>query len=88
MLAKLISNMPNGGFIKPHPSFFASKKIKQSLISAFKKVERNNIQLATNDIIIEIEMLYEKKFDWTTIIFKYILNYLDPHTSCKIILIK
>jgi hypothetical protein len=61
MLAKLISNMPNGGFIKPHPSFFATEKIKQSLISAFKKVERNNIQLSTNDIIIEIEMLYEKK---------------------------
>lgn len=61
MLDKLISNMPNGGFIKPHPSFFATEKIKHSLISAFKKVARNNIQLSTNDIIIEIEMLYEKK---------------------------
>jgi len=61
MLSKLISNMPNGGLIKPHPSFFANKKIKQSLIKAFNKVKRNNIHLSANDIIIEIEMLYEKK---------------------------
>lgn len=72
MLEKLISQMPDGGIIKPHPSFYATEKMKENFVIAFNKVKKPNIQLSPNNIIIEIEMLYEKK------------NLIGPQSSLSI----
>lgn len=64
MIDKLIECLPKGGLIKLHPSFYMSDekidKIKKYL--TLKTDER--IRLCDNDVILEIEMLYEKKIIW------------------------
>ncbi len=60
MIVKLVENMPEGGLIKLHPSFSASKK-KRKKIESFLKHNYNFIALCSDDIIIELEMLHEKK---------------------------
>lgn len=61
MIKTLIDNMPNGGVIKLHPSF-ASDKIKRNKIkSVIKSLNNNLIKICPDDVIIEIEMLYEEK---------------------------
>lgn len=69
MIDKMIECLPEGGLIKLHPSFYVSdekiEKIKKYL--TLKTDER--IQICENNVILEIEMLYEKK------------NILGPQTS-------
>ena len=64
MIDKLIEYLPKGGLIKLHPSFYVSdekiEKIKKYL--TLKTNER--IQLCDNNVILEIEMLHEKKTIW------------------------
>ena len=61
MIKTLIDNMPNGGVIKLHPSF-ASDKIKRNQIeSIIKSFNNNHIKICPDNVIIEIEMLYEEK---------------------------
>ena len=61
MIDKLIECLPMGGLIKLHPSFYVSdekiEKIKEYL--ALKTNKR--IELCDNNVILEIEMLYENK---------------------------
>ena len=61
MILKLIKYLPGGGLIKLHPSFYTSNnKIKK--INSFL-IEQNfkNISLCKSDVILELEMIYEKK---------------------------
>ena len=61
MLVTLINNMPNGGVIKLHPSFIVNMKIKQKIEEIFNEIAPENISLCPNDVILEIEMLFERK---------------------------
>jgi hypothetical protein len=61
MLQKIINTMPNGGVIKLHPSFVANVKNKNRLIKIFEKIAPNSISICPDDVIIEIELLYETK---------------------------
>ncbi len=61
MLLKLIKTLPNGGLIKLHPSFFVSEE-KIDKIKFFLAHKTNDlVKLCSNDIILELEMLFEKK---------------------------
>ena len=53
--------MPNGGVIKLHPSFLANKKTQKRIELIFNNISPANISLCPNNVILEIEMLYEKK---------------------------
>ena len=53
--------MPNGGIIKLHPSFNSSDKLKNEIIKIVNEFSGINIKLCPEDIIIELEMLHEKK---------------------------
>ena len=61
MIDKLIKKLPNNSFIKAHPSFTISTKKIKSISDYVKTVSAEKIELCSNDIIIELEMLYEKK---------------------------
>lgn len=61
MLKKLINEMPDGGVIKPHPSFLSSLKIKNQFKSLFETIADPKIKLCPNNVILELEMLYDKK---------------------------
>lgn len=61
MLKKLFKEMPQGGVIKPHPSFISSKKSKNDFEVLFNKNKCKGITLCPNNVILELEMLYEKK---------------------------
>ena len=64
MIDSLIECLPEGGLIKIHPSFYVSdekiEKIKKYLM--LRTNER--IQICDNNVILEIEMLHEKKNIW------------------------
>ena len=64
MIDKLVECLPKEGLIKLHPSFYMPngkiEKIKKYL--TLKTNER--IRLCENNVILEIEMLYEKKNIW------------------------
>ena len=63
MLKKLFSSMPHGGLIKIHPSFLMDSKKRKKIISIFYKLKEQykNIELCDDNVILEIEMLFEKK---------------------------
>ena len=61
MLKALVARMPEGGVIKLHPSFSLDKKNVDILKSLLKEINAPSIRICDDDIIIEIEMLYECK---------------------------
>ena len=61
MLKALVTKMPEGGVIKVHPSFCADKKKVDIMKSLLKVINAPDIRICDDDILIEIEMLYEKK---------------------------
>lgn len=61
MIQKLINKMPNGGLIKLHPSFSSIKNKRARIESIIKKINSNSIGICPDNVIIEIEMLYENK---------------------------
>lgn len=61
MIQKLINQMPNGGLIKLHPSFSSSRYKRAKIESIIKKNNSNSISICPDNVIIEIEMLYENK---------------------------
>tara|TARA_B100000575_G_scaffold46581_1_gene33733 strand:- start:19821 stop:20819 length:999 start_codon:yes stop_codon:yes gene_type:complete len=61
MIEKLLSRLPEGSVIKPHPSFTVNKKIFNNFKKIFNQLSRGKVTLCTNKIILEIEMLYESK---------------------------
>ena len=69
MILILIKALPNGGLIKLHPSFYVSDKKIKKITSYLLKETNNHIRLCANEVILEIEMLFEKK------------NILGPQTS-------
>lgn len=60
MIVRLVEKMPEGGLIKLHPSFSASKE-RQKKIESFLKHNYKSLTLCSDDVIIELEMLHEKK---------------------------
>jgi len=61
MLKILVKRMPKGGAIKLHPSFSIDKKKVDILKSLLEGINSTNIRICDDDVIIEIEMLYEYK---------------------------
>jgi len=61
MLSKLIYNLPKGSLIKPHPSFTINKNIFSEFNKSFNKLNNKNISLCESNVILELEMIYEKK---------------------------
>ena len=62
MLKKIIDKMPfEGGVIKLHPSFISNKKLHKEIVGVFNKIEKRNIKLCSNNVIIELEMLHDPK---------------------------
>tara|TARA_B100000575_G_C23140360_1_gene663452 strand:- start:173 stop:1129 length:957 start_codon:yes stop_codon:yes gene_type:complete len=61
MLLKLINNLPHGALIKPHPSFTCNKKVEIEFKEIFYRVNNKDIKLCGSDVMIEFEMIHEKK---------------------------
>ena len=61
MLSKLISSLPKGSIIKPHPSFTTNNNIYNEFKDLFNKINNKHIRLCESNVILEIEMIYEKK---------------------------
>jgi hypothetical protein len=63
MLKKLFKSIPEGGIIKIHPSFLTDYSKRKKILAICSKLqdEYKNIGLCDDDVILEIEMLYEKK---------------------------
>lgn len=61
MIDKLITKLPANSFIKAHPSFTVSAEKSKSISHYVKTVSSKKIELCSSDVIIELEMLYEKK---------------------------
>jgi hypothetical protein len=61
MLNELVKKMPDGGVIKLHPSFSINQHKVSKMKSLLKLINANNVKICDDDIIIEIEMLYEQK---------------------------
>ncbi len=61
MLRKLVDRMPEGGVIKLHPSFSVDINKRNLMKSMLKQITFGRIELCNDDVIIEMEMLYEPK---------------------------
>lgn len=61
MILKLINKLPKGAMIKPHPSFTCNKKVAKEFREIFNRVNNKEIILCNSNVIIEFEMIYEKK---------------------------
>lgn len=61
MISKLIKNLPENSAIKAHPSFMLNHEKISSLNEYVNSESQNNIRLCSKEIIIELEMLFEKK---------------------------
>lgn len=61
MINKLLDNLPQGSLIKVHPSFYANEKIFNDFKNIFNKVSKGNYHLCPNQVILELEILFEKK---------------------------
>lgn len=61
MLQKLINHLPQDAIIKPHPSFMSTKKVYNEFLNVFNEIKTKRIKLCSHDVIIELEMMYEKK---------------------------
>lgn len=75
MLISLIKRMKNGGVIKLHPSFIDSEEINKEIIDLFNSFNDKKIKICPNNVILELEMLYEKKsiIGYQTSLSKYCL---------------
>mgnify|MGYP001261678207 CR=1 FL=1 len=60
MIKKLMNKMINGGIIKLHPSFLSSNS-RNRMIKIFNEINNPKFVLSDDNVIIELEMLYEKK---------------------------
>ena len=61
MLIRLFENLPAGAIVKAHPSFYSSESIFKDFIDTFNEVSKGDFELCPNDVILELEMLFEKK---------------------------
>ena len=61
MLEALVERMPEGGVIKLHPSFSSDIKKVNIMKSLLEVINPKNIKICDDDVIIEIEMLYDQK---------------------------
>ena len=61
MLKILIKEMNGEGVIKLHPSFTSSKKIEEDITKVFQQLKTKKIDICSNEVIVELEMLYERK---------------------------
>ena len=61
MLKTLVEKLPNNSAIKAHPSLTFTKERFDRLKNNLDQVNDKQISLCSNDVIIELEMLYEKK---------------------------
>lgn len=61
MILKLINKLPNGAMIKPHPSFTCNKEVEKEFRRIFNNSNNKDIELCSSDVIIEFEMMHEKK---------------------------
>lgn len=64
MIDKLIQCLPKGGLIKLHPSFCVSEEKIEKIKKYLNLKTNGQIRLCDNEVILEIEMLYEKKTIW------------------------
>lgn len=64
MIDKLIECLPKGGLIKLHPSFCISEKKIEKIKKYLTFKTNEQIQLCNNNVILEIEMLFENKNLW------------------------
>ena len=72
MLKIIVDELPVNSAIKAHPSFTLSQKRFNILKGILNEISDKKIILCENDVILELEMLYEKK------------NFLGPQTSVSI----
>ena len=61
MINNLIRLLPPNSVIKAHPSFMLSQRKIKLLSKYIQQKSQGKIKLCSNDIILEIEMLFEKK---------------------------
>jgi len=61
MIDKLVKILPNNSAIKAHPSLMVSSNKIKSVTDYVKNISEGKIKLCSNNIIIELEMLYEEK---------------------------
>lgn len=61
MLKIIVDKLPENSAIKAHPSFTFSQKRFNILKKMIEEISNKNIRLLENDVILELEMLYEKK---------------------------
>jgi hypothetical protein len=69
MLNKLTLNLPNNSAVKAHPSLMTDPEIFSQFKEAFLRITKNKFKLCDNNIILELEMLHDKK------------NLIGPQTS-------
>ena len=62
MFASLVEEMPLGGVIKLHPSFETNIEIRSRVLEVFHRVCPDGIEICDSEVILELEMLYQKKF--------------------------
>ena len=72
MLKTIVDKLPENSAIKAHPSFTFSQKRFNKLKKMLEEISNKNIRLLENDVILELEMLYEKK------------KFIGPQTSVSI----
>ena len=61
MLETLIGKMNQGGAIKLHPSFINEEAVRIEIESIFHQIAPRNITLCDHEVLLELEMLHEKK---------------------------
>ena len=72
MLKIIVDKLPENSAIKAHPSFTFSQQRFNKLKKMLEEISNKNIRLLENDVILELEMLYEKK------------KFIGPQTSVSI----
>lgn len=59
----LINSLPNNSVIKLHPEFYSNKHLLDKFLITFENLnDKKHIKLCSNNILIEAEMLFEKKY--------------------------
>ena len=61
MLKRLFKKLPEGSIVKPHPSFTADTKTFKNFRDVFSEVGKGKYKLCPENVILELEMLYQKK---------------------------
>lgn len=61
MLKKLIDHLPTNSLIKPHPSYTSSNEVFKEFTDIFNDLNSKKIELCDSTVMLEIEMMYEKK---------------------------